>query len=62
MVEGALDGEIEQNHLGRLKIYAGAREYTARVAIEGAKKPETRARRIEGAIRMIAARPGRKRK
>lgn len=31
-------------------------------AIEGAKKPETRARRIEGAIRMIAARPARKRK
>jgi bifunctional DNA-binding transcriptional regulator/antitoxin component of YhaV-PrlF toxin-antitoxin module len=31
-------------------------------AIEGAKKPETRSRRIEGAIRMIAARPARKRK
>jgi hypothetical protein len=31
-------------------------------AIEGAKKPETRARRIESAVRMIAARPARKRK
>jgi len=30
--------------------------------IEGAKKPETRARRIESAVRMIAARPARKRK
>jgi Bacteriocin-protection, YdeI or OmpD-Associated/Domain of unknown function (DUF1905) len=31
-------------------------------AIEGAKKPETRARRIESAVRLIAARQGRKRK
>ncbi|HEU0185876.1 MAG TPA: YdeI/OmpD-associated family protein [Blastocatellia bacterium] len=31
-------------------------------AIEGAKKPETRARRIESAVRMIAARPAKKRK
>jgi bifunctional DNA-binding transcriptional regulator/antitoxin component of YhaV-PrlF toxin-antitoxin module len=31
-------------------------------AIEGAKKSETRARRIEGAVRMIVARPARKRK
>ncbi|HKQ73067.1 MAG TPA: YdeI/OmpD-associated family protein [Blastocatellia bacterium] len=30
--------------------------------IEGAKKPETRARRIEGVVRMIAARPAKKRK
>ena len=29
-------------------------------AIEGAKKPETRARRLEGAVKMIAARPPRK--
>jgi hypothetical protein len=31
-------------------------------AIEGAKKPETRARRIESAVRLIAARPAKKRK
>jgi ribosomal protein L11 len=31
-------------------------------AIEGSKKPETRARRVESAVRMIAARPARKRK
>jgi hypothetical protein len=31
-------------------------------AIEGAKKPETRARRIESAIRAIATRPAKKRK
>lgn len=30
--------------------------------IEEAKKPETRARRIDGAVRMIAARPEKKRK
>lgn len=31
-------------------------------AIEGAKKPETRARRIASAVEMIAARPAKKRK
>ncbi len=31
-------------------------------AIEGSKKPETRARRVESAVRMIAARPAKKRK
>ena len=31
-------------------------------AIEGAKKPETRARRLEAAVRMIAARPSKKTK
>lgn len=36
------------------------REYTE--AVEEAKKPETRARRIEEAVRTIAARPPRKRK
>jgi Bacteriocin-protection, YdeI or OmpD-Associated/Domain of unknown function (DUF1905) len=36
------------------------REYVE--AIEGSKKPETRARRIEGAVRTIAARPAKKRK
>jgi hypothetical protein len=35
--------------------YSHQREYVE--AIEQAKKPETRARRIEGAVRMIAARP-----
>ena len=30
-------------------------------AVEGAKKPETRARRVDGAVRMIAARPAKKR-
>ena len=36
------------------------REYVE--AIEGAKKPETRARRVEGAVRAIAARPPKKAK
>ena len=36
------------------------REYVD--AIEEAKKPETRARRIDGAVKMIAARPEKKRK
>jgi hypothetical protein len=36
------------------------REYAE--AIEGAKKPETRVRRVESAVRTIAARPARKRK
>jgi hypothetical protein len=36
------------------------REYVE--AIEEARKPETRARRVESAVRMIAARPARKRK
>jgi Bacteriocin-protection, YdeI or OmpD-Associated/Domain of unknown function (DUF1905) len=36
------------------------REYAE--AIEGARKPETRARRVESAVRTIAARPARKRK
>jgi hypothetical protein len=31
-------------------------------AIEGAKKPETRARRLEASVRMIAARPAKKTK
>ena len=31
-------------------------------AIEGAKKPETRVRRVEGAVRMVAARPAKKQK
>ena len=34
------------------------REYVE--AIEGAKKPETRARRVEGAVRALAARPPKK--
>ena len=38
--------------------YSHQREYVG--AIEEAKKPETRARRILGAVRMIAARPARK--
>ncbi|HEY3004739.1 MAG TPA: YdeI/OmpD-associated family protein, partial [Kribbellaceae bacterium] len=35
--------------------YTHQREHVE--AIEEAKKPETRARRIEGAVRMAAARP-----
>jgi nitrogen fixation NifU-like protein len=31
MVKGDLDAETEQNHLGRLKIFAGVREFPARV-------------------------------
>lgn len=31
MVKGELDAETEQNHLGRLKIFSGVREYPARV-------------------------------
>ncbi len=31
MVKGDLDTENEQNHLGRLKIFAGVREFPARV-------------------------------
>src|SRR6266542_2474384 len=30
-VKGDLDAETEQNHLGRLKIFAGVREFPARV-------------------------------
>jgi len=40
--------------------YSHQREYVG--AIEEAKKPETRARRVAGAVRMIAARPPRKRR
>jgi nitrogen fixation protein NifU and related proteins len=31
MAKGDLDAETEQNHLGRLKIFAGVREFPARV-------------------------------
>ena len=31
MVLGEMDEEIEENHLGRLKIFAGVREFPARV-------------------------------
>ena len=31
MVKGELDPETEPNHLGRLKIFAGVREFPARV-------------------------------
>jgi nitrogen fixation NifU-like protein len=31
MVKGDLDAENEQNHLGRLKTFAGVREFPARV-------------------------------
>jgi len=31
MVKGELDPEAEENHLGRLKIFAGVREFPARV-------------------------------
>ena len=31
MVTGELDEEAEENHLGRLKIFAGVRDYPARV-------------------------------
>lgn len=31
MVKGELDPETEENHLGRLKIFAGVREFPARV-------------------------------
>jgi Bacteriocin-protection, YdeI or OmpD-Associated/Domain of unknown function (DUF1905) len=40
--------------------YTHQREHVE--AIEGAKKPETRARRIESAVRAIAARPAKRRK
>lgn len=39
--------------------YSHQREYVE--AIEEAKRPETRTRRVEGAVRMIAARPAKKR-
>ena len=39
--------------------YSHQREYAE--SIEQAKKPETRARRIDGAVRMIAARPPKRR-
>lgn len=39
--------------------YSHQREYAE--AVEGAKKPETRARRIESAVQAIAARPPKKR-
>ena len=31
MVRGEMDEEAEENHLGRLKIFAGVREFPARV-------------------------------
>ena len=31
MVRGEMDQEAEENHLGRLKIFAGVREFPARV-------------------------------
>jgi nitrogen fixation NifU-like protein len=31
MVRGEMDEEMEENHLGRLKIFAGVREFPARV-------------------------------
>jgi nitrogen fixation NifU-like protein len=31
MVRGELDEESDENHLGRLKIFAGVREFPARV-------------------------------
>ncbi len=31
MVRGELDPEVEENHLGRLKIFAGVKEFPARV-------------------------------
>jgi hypothetical protein len=40
--------------------YSHQREYVE--VIEGAKKPETRARRIDSALRAIAARPAKKRR
>jgi hypothetical protein len=40
--------------------YSHQREHVE--AIEGAKKPETRTRRIEGAVRTVAARPAKSRK
>ena len=40
--------------------FSHQREYAE--AIEEAKKPETRARRVDGAVRAIAARPAKKRK
>jgi hypothetical protein len=40
--------------------YSHQREYAE--AIDGAKKPETRARRIDASVRAIAARPERKRR
>ena len=51
MVKGELDPEVEPNHLGRLAIFAGVREFPARVkcaslswhtvraALEGAAEP-----------------------
>jgi nitrogen fixation protein NifU and related proteins len=53
MVTGELDEEREENHLGRLKIFAGVRDYPARVkcaslswhtmkaALEGAESAST---------------------
>lgn len=40
--------------------FSHQREYVE--AIDEAKKPETRARRVEGAVRMVRSRPARKRK
>ena len=46
-------------HMWRELSYSHQREYFE--SIEGAKKPETRARRVEAAVRAIRARPERKR-
>lgn len=51
-VPGALDAWTASS-------YTHQREHVE--AIEDAKKPETRTRRIDGAVRMIAARPARSR-
>jgi uncharacterized protein YdeI (YjbR/CyaY-like superfamily) len=44
----------------RALSYSHQREYVE--AVEGAKKPETRARRLAGAVRAIAARPAKPRR
>jgi hypothetical protein len=55
----ALKAAPPARHRWRELSYSHRREYAE--AIEGAKKPETRTRRIEAAVRAIRTRPERKR-
>ena len=53
MVKGELDPEAEENHLGRLKIFAGVREFPARVKCASLSWHTLRAA-LEGAAEMVS--------
>ena len=53
MVKGELDPEAEENHLGRLKIFAGVREFPARVKCASLSWHTLRAA-LEGAAESVS--------